>query len=150
MTPYPDGYSFFLVARDLVSAVPVGATITGFSVQIERRAATSIGTWRDSVVTLWVGSASGSNKAVTGTAYTSSDVTATYGGSGDTWGLALTAANLNASSFGVAISVAAASLDMEDGLPEIDFIGNATVYYTEEEPEGESGTTMERVRVQVA
>jgi hypothetical protein len=47
------------------------------------------------------GAISGNNKADTVTTYGTSDATITYGGDGDLWGLSLTAADVNASNFGV-------------------------------------------------
>ena len=130
VSPYPDGYSIYLIATDLASAIPAGATIDGIEITVERRGNCTVGKWCDKTVSLYTGAVSGDNKAVLTSWGNTSDSTATYGGSADLWGLSLDAATLNASSFGVALSVQASGLDMEDGNPEVDAFG-ITVYYTE-------------------
>lgn len=87
-------------------ALPAGASITGIRVKIQRRdASTGTATVEDDTVQIVQGGAPvGTNKAVAG-AYPTSLTDALYGGSTDTWGLSLTGADVNSSSFGVVYSV---------------------------------------------
>ncbi len=101
------GNSHYLEATDFGFSVPVGATITGVFVQISRFQGGSHTTTEvaDNHVKLIKGGVvSGTDKA-TDVAWPISQQAATYGGNGDLWGLALTSADVNASDFGVALSV---------------------------------------------
>jgi hypothetical protein len=101
--------SDYLTVTDFVPAIPVSSTITGISVSIERQQSAFSVNIADNLVRLVVGGAiAGQNKA-SGAAWTTTDTTITYGGPSDLWGLALTPADVNASNFGAAISVAYAS-----------------------------------------
>ena len=98
------GYTDYLEATGLTTQIPANATITGIVITVQREDAS--GSTTDSVVELVVGgSLSGTNKA-TSTAWTASDTSVTYGSSTDLWGNALTAAQVNASNFGVVVSAA--------------------------------------------
>jgi hypothetical protein len=101
--------SDYLVVTDFVAAVPAAATVTGISVSIERRQSGNTVFIADNLVRLVVnGAVVGQNKAFNGL-WTGTDTTVTYGGPNDRWGAALTTADVNASTFGAAISVAYAS-----------------------------------------
>lgn len=99
--------SSYLWATGGAFNIPVGATITGVKLIINKYGESNIGDEVfDSAVRLIKGSAiSGSNKALM-TAWPGSFENFTYGGTGDLWGLALTPTDVNAASgFGAAINV---------------------------------------------
>lgn len=86
-------------------SIPSNATIDGITVRIER-AASAGSSLRDSLVKLLkAGTATGNDKADTGTLYTTSDVTKVYGSASDLWGTTWTYSNINASNFGVQYAV---------------------------------------------
>ena len=127
------GHTIYLVARDLTTSIPDGATVNGIEIIIQRReTATDATTWADSAVFLIKGLAiqdAADNKAVA-TAYTTSDASVTYGGPTDLWGVTWTAAEINGTGFGVAISVGVSTDDGEStSVPEVDLI-SAVIYYT--------------------
>lgn len=101
--------SHYVKATNFGFAIPGGATINGVTVSIERKAShlTAGRNIKDSTVSLVKGgTVSGNNKAATGTSWPTSDGVASYGGAADLWGLTLTDADVNASTFGVVLSVA--------------------------------------------
>ena len=86
------------------TAIPSGATINGVEVRV-RRYCSSTGDHEDlSMKLLVAGTASGSNYAA-GVSYPTSAATQDYGGAADLWGLSLTEAQVNASNFGMALTV---------------------------------------------
>jgi len=104
------GYTDYLEATGLASTVPDGATITGIVVTVTRKDAD--GSTKDSSVELIVGgSLSGSNKANTSATWPESDSGANYGASNDMWLNTLTPSMVNASNFGVAISVESGAVE---------------------------------------
>lgn len=96
------GTSQYLHATNFdFSSIPVGATIDG--IDVLRREGSSTANVQDHTVQLIVGGTrSGDNKA-TGTTWTTSASTETFGGASDLWGLSLSRADVVASNFGVAI-----------------------------------------------
>ena len=83
-------------------AIPSSATITGISVSILRNASTTNGNPRDSAVQLLkAGTLQSTNLADTGTTYPTTLTTASYGGASTLWGSTWTAADINATDFGV-------------------------------------------------
>lgn len=116
-----------LVGTDFDFAIPAGATINGIEVVIDRTSANAA--CRDSLVSLYLGGAVvGDNKADVAVQWPASLTEKTYGGPADTWGVVLTANDVNDAGFGVAVSceknVAAA------GGPGADYL-SVTVHYTE-------------------
>ena len=103
----------------------VTGNVDGVVVEIKRR--DTSGATTDSEVRLIVsGSLLGDNKAETSTFWPVSAAYATYGGPRSTWGLGLTPAQVNASSFGVGVSAfLAAGMHSAD----IDHV-RVTVHYT--------------------
>lgn len=98
------GYSSYLVGHNFGFAVPAGATILGYAATWRmQHTEANFGTDDDSVK-LWTGSAIGSEKA-TNTTFPAAFTSYNYGGSADTWGTSLSVGAVNASSFGVAMSV---------------------------------------------
>ncbi|WP_052480082.1 beta strand repeat-containing protein, partial [Flavobacterium hibernum] len=85
-------------------AIPSNATINGITVIINRRSVNNTGI-RDNRVSLVKGGIVQTlNKAVTGTNWTTSFSTNSYGGEADLWGSTWTAADINAANFGVVLS----------------------------------------------
>lgn len=108
--------SNYLKCTNFGFTIPLDATIVGVTVNIER-SSTIVATTNDNSVKLVKGGViSGSDKAV-GTAWGTADSVAVYGSASDLWGLALTPADINSSTFGVVISAvttlaATAQVDM--------------------------------------
>ena len=101
--------SHYLKCTNFGFSIPSGATIDGVTVAIERKATGNSGGnlyVRDSTVSLVKGgTVSGANKAVTLTNWTTTDSVASYGGATDLWTLTLADTDINASTFGVVLSV---------------------------------------------
>src|SRR5581483_9981120 len=123
----PGQTSHYLKATNFGFAIPNGATILGVLVEIERVADPFITVTDSTVKLVKAGAVSGNNKA-TATAWPTSDAYASYGGSNDLWGVALTPADVNASNFGVVISATCT------GGSGANFVGidhiRITVFYT--------------------
>lgn len=99
--------SQYLKATGFNFTIPLDATITGITVEVER-SSTALSALSDSSVRLVNGgTVSGDNKAAGGT-WPTVDTYQSYGSSTDLWGLTLTPADVNASNFGVVFSAAAA------------------------------------------
>ena len=112
-------------------SIPDGATIDGILVEIERHGTSgaSDGIEDSSIRLATGGSAVGDNKATTATWPTvGAETYATYGGSADTWGRSWTAAEINASTFGVQLVAVNADAATRDA--RVDHV-QITVYYTE-------------------
>jgi hypothetical protein len=112
----------YFVVTGLSSTVPSGATINGITVKIERYNSVTPGdftlTINDSAIYLTKdGSTLVGNNKSTGAAWQSSDnnTTVDFGGSADLWGTTLTAAEVNASTFGVMISPSLTFDNSENG-----------------------------------
>lgn len=110
--------------------VPADATINGITVTIKRRRQ-GTGSVVDSVVRLVVGDVMvGDNKAKASNWPTSAEE-ASYGGGADTWGLTVTAAQIRASDFGVALAVtqpaSGASAEVDSGTIRVQFNSSDTV-----------------------
>ena len=124
--------SWRLFARDLGFAIPAGATINGIQVEINRQSSGQMPPLvRDNVVQLTKdGSALvGSNLAVTTTDWpTGSPQTRTYGSSTNLWGDVWTPAEVNATTFGVALQARNAN-NNRSRTATVDYI-RVTVTYT--------------------
>ena len=130
----------YFVITGLSSTIPAGATINGITVKIERYNsfvpdATSITIVDNAIYLTKDGSTTvGSNKS-TGATWQSSDnnTTVDFGGSADLWGTTLTAAEVNASTFGVMISPAltfdnsdsGSSVNIDQVTITVDYTGGA-------------------------
>ncbi|MBI3140200.1 MAG: T9SS type A sorting domain-containing protein [Sphingobacteriales bacterium] len=121
----------YLVATNYGFAIPGTAIITGIKVEIEKHYFITLGllsSVTDNSVRLLKGGTIGGNNNALG-AWPSSDAYSTYGGSADLWGRTWSAADINNSGFGVAISthIAAglAGLDMDALVDHI----RITVYF---------------------
>jgi type IX secretion system substrate protein len=96
----------YLQATGFGFSIPAGATICGVNVAIlhKRLDLLLLGTINDNSVKLVTGGVIGGTEHASGTQWTGTPSTASYGGSNDLWGLTLTPAIVNASNFGVAVS----------------------------------------------
>lgn len=127
-------YTNYLKATNFGFTIPTGSTINGVTVSIEHYANNaSAGFYtQDSVVSLVKGgTVSGNNKADTTTKWpAATDTTVTYGGVSDLWGLALSAEDINSSTFGMVLSAKLVTSGKGSAQASIDFI-SITVTYTE-------------------
>lgn len=125
--------SHYLKCTNFGFAIPSGATINGVTVAIERTtfsAPDASHYTRDSVLSLVKGgTVSGYNKADTATSWTSTETTISYGGAADLWGLTLTDSDVNASTFGVVLSVAQRDRFAQGNTGNVDLI-TITINYT--------------------
>lgn len=116
----------YINATNFSMSVPGGATITGVVVGLERNT-TGSGTVKDNAIFLIKnGTIQGNNKA-TANNWTGTDTYEDHGGVNDTWGLVLTASDVNASDFGVAVAAQVVAGTTAEA--HVDHI-RITVYYT--------------------
>ncbi len=97
----------YLKATNFGFSIPVGATVNGVTVEIERMTTNNAAARNtiDNIVKLVKGGViSGTDKADTVSKWPIADAYASYGGAADLWGLTLTYSDVNAADFGVAIS----------------------------------------------
>ena len=92
----------YLVATNFGFSIPVNTVITGVLVEIER-SDPNFKTSDYSIRLVKGGTISGADRS-SGTLYPTTDAYGSYGGCGDLWASALTAADVNASNFGVAVA----------------------------------------------
>jgi hypothetical protein len=120
--------SNYLQTTNYGFAIPSGAQINGIEVIINRFQNSTTGTSiSDNVVQLIKGgSVVGTNNASSTEWPTSSSSTATYGGTSELWGTTWTAAEINASNFGVALS--AISGTTSDRTGSVDYISVRVTY----------------------
>jgi hypothetical protein len=135
LTPAQGGFTYVLEVSNFAFNVPLHSRIDGIKVEIERRkTGTAVDTdWSifDVLVQLskTSGSVVGTNKQV-GTEYPEAFAYASYGGSTDLWGASWTAAEINATGFGVAFAAGFINNSADfDGTVEVDAI-RATVFFT--------------------
>jgi hypothetical protein len=102
--------------------IPAGANIDGVVVGVERKSSSTPGT-HDASCRLYTGSFVGSERA-TATAWPTTDAYEDHGGPTDVWGVALTDAIVNASTFGFGIAVFGSLITASIDHARI------TVYYT--------------------
>lgn len=121
--------SHYLKLTNLGFALPADAVVKGIIVSIERKPTNAAGqSVKDSTIKLVKGGVvSGDNKATTAD-WTTTEQYHTYGTTTDLWGLSWAYSDINASDFGVVISVASGST-ASGGIANIDHV-KVTVYYT--------------------
>ncbi len=120
--------SNYIKATSFSFAIPVGATINGIIVTLERRDNQGTGLVLDATARLVKGGViSGDNKAST-VGWDGDFETINYGSSSDLWGLAWTAADINASNFGFVLNATQSSAELE-GEAALDYI-SITVHCT--------------------
>lgn len=118
-----------LDATGLGFSIPAG-TIDGITVEVERKITNAQQGIKDVTAQLIVGgSATGDNKADTVNAWTTSDVTKTYGGTSDLWGLTPSVAEVNGSDFGFRFAAKNAGAKDGSDVANVDFI-RITINYT--------------------
>ena len=98
------GPSAVLLATGFGFAVPTGSVIRGVEAWVERDAS-STGSLSDNEVHLLKAGAQVGSNVASGTMYTTSDVTQSYGDTNDLWGTTWTAEEINASNFGLRFRV---------------------------------------------
>lgn len=114
-------------------SVPIGATINGITVLIERKGTTNGGAGnfvKDSAVRIVKsdGSIGTTNKADTTTQWPLTDTNASYGNSSDLWGESWTPSDINNANFGVVLSAALTPPDTTQ-TASIDYM-SITITYT--------------------
>ena len=92
--------SDYLNATGFGFTIPVGATIDGIVVDVERKTSSAAGTSLDNSVKIIKGGAIVGTEHATATSYTASDTTESHGTSADLWGTSWTSADINAANFG--------------------------------------------------
>lgn len=99
------GTTHYLKVTDFGFSIPLGAVINGLTVEVQHRR-NGTGTVKDSsvVIVKSSGAFGSTNKADTVNDWTATENYATYGSSADLWGEAWSAADLNSTAFGVAVS----------------------------------------------
>lgn len=123
----------WLTATNFGFSIPTGATIEGIVFEFERNASTLTGARHvnDSLIqSIKSGTIGGSDRSDSVTDWpTATDVFYSYGGASDLWGQTWTPADINASNFGVALSISITS----DGAGVRGFVDSVrcTVYYSE-------------------
>lgn len=125
--------SDYLDVQNFGFNIPVGATINGMVVSIERKSTS--GTVTDATLQMLnaSGVAGGDDKALTSTAWPSSDALASYGGPSDSWSISPTVAMVNDANFGVRLSITGSLADVAS----VDHV-SMKVYYT-----GASGSELD-------
>lgn len=119
-------YTSYLQAAGLEKNVPDGVTINGIEVKIKKRGLAVPGVQDKSLMLVKGGVISSTDKADTVTDYPVTEGFVIAGGAADLWGLALTAADVNAGNFGAALS---SKTTEAVSIPYIDVIQIA-VHYT--------------------
>jgi len=126
-------YSHYLKCTNFGFTIPVGATINGVVVTVERKASVSANANYaiDYVLKITNGVTTGTNKANTGTKWPTTEGTASYGSSTDLWGLSLTYSDVNNSGFGVLLQIKLYSAT-SNGAAVTAYVDSiqVTVYYT--------------------
>ena len=115
----------YLKATNFQFAIPGDASIDGILVEIERSATVGVAIVDSSVKIVKGGTIGGTEKA-SGSSWPTSDAYASYGSATDLWGQTWTPADINLSTFGVAI---AATASLIAGTARIDHV-RITVSYT--------------------
>lgn len=126
-TPLLGSPTNYLVSSSHGFTIPTGAVINGIVVELELDS--NSGTVLDNAVRIVKGGTIGStDKGRSGSfPWPTTDAYVTFGSSSDLWGESWTAADINASTFGTAIS---ARVPSDGGLAQVDHC-RITVHYTE-------------------
>jgi type IX secretion system substrate protein len=126
------GKTDYLAATNFNFSIPIGASVCGISVAIEK-SGTSLVNLVSSIVDYKVSLLKnnvvvGSNYANTSAAWTTTNAWYSYGGNGDTWGTTWTVADVNSANFGVVISATMSGILSVVPSARVDNI-TMTVYY---------------------
>jgi hypothetical protein len=120
------GGSHYLNGTNYGFNIQAGATITGIQVTIMRQSSSS-NSLTDNVVQLLKGGNRVGSDYSSSTSWPTSMTAASYGGSSDLWGTTWTVNDINATNFGVALSVSNGSFSGRTA--SVDYM-QITVYYT--------------------
>lgn len=126
----PSKYSAYMTLTNFSMSIPAAVTICGIVVQIDRKASgLSLGAVvKDYQVRLVKGGSITGNNNASGSGWTGSETTATYGSSSDLWGSTWTPADINSGNFGIAFSAEISGLLGVFLSADIDNV-RITVYY---------------------
>lgn len=126
----PSKYSDYMTLTNFNMSIPAAVTICGIVVQIDRKASgLSLGAVvKDYRVRLVKGGSVTGNNNASGSGWTGSETTATYGSSSDLWGTTWTPADINSGNFGFALSAEISGLLGVFLSADIDNV-RITVYY---------------------
>lgn len=103
--PVPGTTSHYIKATNFGFSIPSGSIIRGVLVEFERHVTGAMGTGvTDNSVKLVVGGSITGNEKSAGASWAATDQYDSFGGANDTWGVSLTADNINGSDFGVVLS----------------------------------------------
>ncbi|MBL0356920.1 MAG: Ig-like domain-containing protein [Chitinophagaceae bacterium] len=116
----------YLQASNYGFSIPSGATINGITLTIRKQVATTPNMF-DNIVRIVKGGVVTGNNLASGTAWPNSFGITTYGSSSNLWGTTWTAADINASNFGVVLSATSGSGSTRQ--LDVDYI-QVTVTYT--------------------
>ena len=116
----------YLKCTNFGFSIPAGSTIDGITVEVEM-SATQVNRVRDNAVRIVKGGTIGSTDKASGTGWPTSDTYRTYGGAADLWGETWTVSDINASTFGFAISPTATGAGTRDA--RVDHV-RITIDYT--------------------
>ena len=136
----------YLTVTNWGFTIPAGATILGIQLNIEDKASATSSLKDETVQLLKAGTATGANKAVTGTLWGTTDTTVGYGAANDLWSAAWTPADINASTFGVRLRVANAN-SSSSRTASVDYVNMTVTYQTVSAVIGTSGTPVNSVQV---
>lgn len=117
--------SNYLKVTNFNFMIPMNSTITGVTVNVERNA-TSLSAISDSSVRLVKGGVISGDDKASPSAWTTSDLVATYGSSTDLWGLSLTPSDINDPNFGTVINASAslvATVNIDQVTIIVDYLG---------------------------
>lgn len=120
------GASHYLKATNFGFSIPSGSAIDGITVEIERGSDANLQVNDNAVRIVKNGSIGTTDKS--GSNWANIDTYATYGGTEDLWGESWTVADINASTFGVAISAACGAPVFREA--RVDHI-RISIHYTE-------------------
>lgn len=111
-------------------AIPAAATITGITVNVERRSSSvANGGSQDAAMRIVKAGVIGTTDRSTATIYTTADVIEAHGGVADLWGDTWTAADINAATFGAAFAATKASAAGGGHTISVDHV-QVTITYT--------------------
>lgn len=127
--------SDYLQVTNFGFSIPTGATINGIKVEVDKYAnVDAFGSTTDTAVRLVIGGVIQATDKSAGGAWPTSDTDAytTYGGVADTWSSGATYSDINASTFGVAISCTHTCVPCAAPGADTAFVDHVrtTIYYT--------------------
>lgn len=116
----------YLKCTNFGFSIPAGATIDGITVDVELRSS-QVNRVVDNAVRIVKGGTIGSTDRSSGTNWPTTETTRSYGSTSDLWGESWTVADINASTFGFAISPSSTGAGSRNA--EIDHV-QITIEYT--------------------